>query len=127
MDRIENAQMNSQGTRKLYYEDVHQTDFTAVVMECVPDKEDGYYRIVLDASAFFPEEGGQSADKGTLNGQEVLDVSIKQGILYHKAACEFPVGTRVTGHHRLGPPLRPYAAALRRAYDLRPTALSFRT
>ena len=76
MDRIENAQMNSQGTRKLYYENVHQTDFTAVVMECVPDKEEGYYRIVLDASAFFPEEGGQSADKGTLNGQEVLDVSI---------------------------------------------------
>ena len=61
MDRIENAQMNSQGTRKLYYENVHQTDFTAVVMECVPDKEEGYYRIVLDASAFFPEEGGQSA------------------------------------------------------------------
>ena len=55
MDRIENAQMNSQGTRKLYYENVHQTDFTAVVMECVPDKEEGYYRIVLDASAFFPE------------------------------------------------------------------------
>jgi len=77
MDRIENAQMNSQGTRKLYYENVHQTDFTAVVMECVPDKEEGYYRIVLDASAFFPEEGGQSADKGTLNGQEVLDVMIK--------------------------------------------------
>ena len=72
MDRIENAQMNSLGTRKLYYEDVHQTDFTAVVMECVPDKEEGYYRIVLDASAFFPEEGGQSADKGTLNGQEVM-------------------------------------------------------
>ena len=98
MDRIENAQMNSLGTRKLYYENVHQTDFTAVVMECVPDKEEGYYRIVLDASAFFPEEGGQSADKGTLNGQEVLDVSIKQGILYHKTACEFPVGTRITGH-----------------------------
>ena len=44
MDRIENAQMNSLGTRKLYYEDVHQTDFTAVVMECVPDKEEGLRR-----------------------------------------------------------------------------------
>ncbi len=98
MDRISNAQMNSQGTRKIYYEDVHQTDFTAVVTECVPDKEEGYYLIVLDASAFFPEEGGQSADKGTLNDQEVLDVSIKQGILYHKLACELPAGTKVTGH-----------------------------
>ena len=98
MDRISNAQMNSLGTRKIYYEDVHQTDFTAVVTECVPDKEEGYYRIVLDSSAFFPEEGGQSADKGTLNGQEVLDVSIKQGILYHKLACELPAGTEVSGH-----------------------------
>lgn len=98
MDRISNAQMNSLGTRKVYYEDVHQTDFTAVVTECVPAKEEGYYLIVLDASAFFPEEGGQSADKGTLNGQEVLDVSIKQGILYHKMTCELPTGTEVTGH-----------------------------
>ena len=98
MDRISNAQMNSLGTRKIYYEDVHQTDFTAVVTECVPAKEEGYHLIVLDASAFFPEEGGQSADKGTLNGQEVLDVSIKQGILYHKMTCELPTGTEVTGH-----------------------------
>ena len=72
MDRIENAQMNSQGTRKLYYENVHQTDFTAVVMECVPDKEEGYYRIVLDASAFFPEEGGQSADKHHDQGENLV-------------------------------------------------------
>ena len=47
MDRISNAQMNSLGTRKIYYEDVHQTDFTAVVTECVPAKEEGYYMIVM--------------------------------------------------------------------------------
>lgn len=98
MDRISNAQMNSQGTRKIYYENVHQTDFTAVVTECLPSKEEGYFLVVLNASAFFPEEGGQSADKGTLNGQEVLDVSIKQGILYHKLACALPSGTEVAGH-----------------------------
>lgn len=98
MDRISNAQMNSLGTRKIYYEDVHQTDFTALVTDCIPAKEEGYYLTVLDASAFFPEEGGQSADKGTINGQEVLDVTIKQGILYHKLACEFPIGSQITGH-----------------------------
>lgn len=98
MDRISNAQMNSLGTYKIYYENVHQTDFTAVVVECIPAKEDGFWLIVLDASAFFPEEGGQSADKGTLNGENVLDVTIKQGILYHKLACELPAGTEVTGH-----------------------------
>ncbi len=71
-----------------------------------PTKEDGYFRIVLDASRFFfPEEGGQSADKGTLNGQEVLDVSIKQGILYHKMTCELPAGTEVTGHVDWKPPV----------------------
>ena len=108
MDHINNAQiysleaqshgMTPLGTRKLYYEDVHQTDFTAVVTECIPAKEDGFYLIVLDASAFFPEEGGQSADKGTLNEYEVLDVTIKQGILYHKLNTALPVGSEVTGH-----------------------------
>ena len=98
MDRISNAQMNSQGTYKIYYKDVHQTDFTAVVVECIPAKEEGFWLIVLDVSAFFPEEGGQSADKGTLNGENVLDVTIKQGILYHKLACELPAGMEVTGH-----------------------------
>lgn len=90
--------MTPLGTRKIYYEDVHQTDFTAVVTECLPAKEDGLYLIVLDASAFFPEEGGQSADKGTLNEHEVLDVTIKQGILYHKSNTALPVGSEVTGH-----------------------------
>ena len=108
MDQIINEQKTSRealsngmtplGTRKLYYEDVHQTEFTAVVTECLPAKEEGLYLIVLDASAFFPEEGGQSADKGTLNDLEVLDVTIKQGILYHKLATELPTGTPVTGH-----------------------------
>ena len=107
MDQIINEQKTSRedlshgmtplGTRKLYYEDVHQTEFTAVVTECLPAKEEGLYLIVLDASAFFPEEGGQSADKGTLNDLEVLDVTIKQGILYHKLAAELPTGTPVTG------------------------------
>lgn len=108
MDHISNAQNTSNaisshgmtplGTRKIYYEDVHQTDFTAVVTECLPAREDGLYLIVLDASAFFPEEGGQSADKGTLNDYEVLDVTIQQGVLYHKLNVALPVGSEVTGH-----------------------------
>ena len=99
MDRIENAQMNSLGTRKLYYENVHQTDFYRCGDGMCSRQGRG---ILQDRSGrfplFFPEEGGQSADKGTLNGQEVLDVSIKQGILYHKMTCELPAGTEVTGH-----------------------------
>ncbi|MBR3339406.1 MAG: hypothetical protein IKG19_05100, partial [Lachnospiraceae bacterium] len=53
-------------TRKLYYEDAYMKEFEATVISA--DGND----IVLDATAFFPEEGGQSADRGVLAGREVL-------------------------------------------------------
>lgn len=84
--------------RKLFYEDINLTDFTATVISCEPDEKRKCYRILLDATAFFPEEGGQSADKGTLNGQSVLDVQIKDDLIYHYTEKELPVGTSVTGH-----------------------------
>ena len=55
--------------KKLYYEDIHITDFEAVVTECIYDEKNLIYKIVLDQTAFFPEEGGQLADKGTLTFQ----------------------------------------------------------
>lgn len=50
--------------RKLFYEDINITDFEASVISCEKSDRDGLYKLVLDATAFFPEEGGQSADKG---------------------------------------------------------------
>jgi len=84
--------------RKLYYEDINITEFTATVVSCEPDENSKRYRILLDSTAFFPEEGGQSADKGTLNGQPVLDVQIKNDLIYHYVAKEIPAGSTVTGH-----------------------------
>lgn len=98
--------------QKLFYEDIHMTDFTATVEECILDEENGQYKIVLDRTAFFPEEGGQLADKGTLSVMEemdvlekakeseikVLDVQIKNNIIYHNIATPIPSGTTVTGH-----------------------------
>lgn len=84
--------------RKLFYEDTHLTDFTATVVSCEPTENGKQYRILLDATAFFPEEGGQSADKGTLNDLPVLDVQIKDDLIYHYVDKEIPVGTTVTGH-----------------------------
>ena len=78
MDRIENAQMNSLGTRKLYYEDVHQTDFTAVVMECVPDKEEGYY--------CFHAGTKMKDGKIVTNGGRVLGVTAKGATLQEARA-----------------------------------------
>lgn len=82
--------------RKIFYEDVNITEFTATVVSCEPEA-DGRFRILLDATAFFPEEGGQTADKGTLNGFPVLDVQIKQDLIYHVLEVPLPAGSVVTG------------------------------
>ena len=83
--------------RKLFYEDINITEFTANVISCESDEKSKSYRVLLDATAFFPEEGGQSADKGTLNSQPVLDVQIKDDLIYHYVAEEIPAGSTVTG------------------------------
>ena len=41
-------------TKKLYYEDVYQKEFTAIVQEC--KKLEKGYGIILDQTAFYPEE-----------------------------------------------------------------------
>ncbi|MGI6020198.1 MAG: alanyl-tRNA editing protein [Lachnospiraceae bacterium] len=80
-----------QGTGKLYYEDAYLTDFTAKVIsweqilyKCGDIKEPILmYDVVLDRTAFFPEEGGQSPDRGVLEDNLVLDVRIEKGIIHH--------------------------------------------
>ena len=64
-------------TRKLYYEDAYKTEFEAKVVSANAGD------IVLDRTAFFPEEGGQSADTGVLGGFRVADVKIKDGEIHH--------------------------------------------
>ena len=68
-------------TRKLYYEDAYCRRFTARVLSCEPDGK--RFRVLLDQTAFFPEEGGQAADPGVLGGVRVLDVREKEGVIHH--------------------------------------------
>lgn len=84
-------------TRKIFYEDINKTKFETTVTECVKDNDKNLYRILLDATAFFPEEGGQTPDKGTLNGMEVLDVQILEEDIYHYIKEPLEVGTTVQG------------------------------
>lgn len=83
---------------KLFYKDIHIVDFDAVVTDCFLDEKSGLYKIVLDRTAFFPEEGGQTADKGTINGAKVLDVRIKDDVIYHIMENPIRINENVSGH-----------------------------
>lgn len=82
-------------TIKLYENDSYLKEFDATVVSC--EKCDKGYLTVLDKTAFFPEGGGQSADKGTLNNATVLDVQIKDEVITHLTDKQFDVGKSVHG------------------------------
>ena len=121
-----------QGTQKLYYDDAYMRSFDAVVLSCHELCRKGSpegparYAVVLDRTAFFPEEGGQSPDRGVLmssddapaapesediSGKEklssrknterqtaqVLDVQIREGIITHVTDRPFETGAAVHG------------------------------
>ncbi|MDO5410292.1 MAG: alanyl-tRNA editing protein [Lachnospiraceae bacterium] len=65
-------------TRKLYDEDARLLHFSGTVLSCEYEEKKHCYAVILDQTAFFPEEGGQMPDHGMLAGQEVLDVRLKK-------------------------------------------------
>ena len=82
-------------TRKLYYEDCHLDRFTARVTDC-RETEKGY-EVTLDATAFYPEGGGQACDIGTLGGVAVLDVQDRGEVVIHLCAGPLDEGSEVEG------------------------------
>ncbi len=84
---------------KLYDLDAYAKEFDAQVVSCeaVTYNKQDVYAVVLDQTLFFPEEGGQSPDKGTINGTEVLDVQIKKDVITHYIREAIAAGTTVHG------------------------------
>ena len=74
-------------TRKLYYEDSHLAVFSARVLTCTQTEKG--YEVVPDATAFYPEGGGQAADTGFLSGVRVLDTRERGETVVH--LCEKPL------------------------------------
>ena len=77
-------------TIKLYDIDAYATEFEGKVLSCeeiVRKLQDGseqiLYAVILDQTLFFPEEGGQTPDKGTLDEVEVIDVQIEKDVIVH--------------------------------------------
>lgn len=93
--------MTQIGTKKLYYKDTHQIDFTAKVISCKTVETGDMILVELDQTAFFPEEGGQKPDTGYIEDFPVLDVQIKGDIIVHAlpidAMDSCQVGTTVHG------------------------------
>ncbi len=82
-------------TRALYYDDCHLQSFTATVTACIPAED--RWQITLDATAFFPEGGGQACDLGTLGAARVLDVQLRNDTVCHYCDRPLEVGSTVTG------------------------------
>ena len=82
-------------TIKLYDDDAYAVEFAGKVLSCEQIEEG--YAVILDKTLFFPEEGGQTPDKGDIDGIEVLDVQIKDNIITHTTAQPLEVGKMVQG------------------------------
>ena len=82
-------------TRKLYYEDCHLTRFTARVLSCQAVEKG--WEVVLDATAFYPEGGGQACDLGILGAVAVTDVRERGEQVIHLCAGPLEVGALVEG------------------------------
>jgi len=81
-------------TEKCYYQDINKLEFEAEVIDV--EKNKNGWRIRLDKTYFYPEGGGQPADKGWLNDRPVIDVRKEGDDIFHYLTENPGTGT-VTG------------------------------
>ena len=71
-------------TEQLYYTDPHLASFEARVLQQKPEGD--RWAVILDRTAFYPEGGGQPADRGMLNDLPVVDVQKRGQEICHYLA-----------------------------------------
>jgi alanyl-tRNA synthetase len=81
-------------TERLYYTDSYLKEFEARVVDASSDASG--VRVYLDRTAFYPESGGQPADRGLLGGVPVLDVMDEADRIAHVVE-RLPEGEIVKG------------------------------
>jgi alanyl-tRNA synthetase len=88
-------------TVRLYFDDPNLADFEAKVVR--RENREGRPVLVLDRTAFYPESGGQPADRGAINGVKVVDVQEDGADILHFVEKDIP---GETVHGRVDWPLR---------------------
>lgn len=83
-------------TERLFDIDSKMGVFCATVLSCEQNK-DGLYAVVLDKTAFFPNEGGQSSDGGRIDGISVVSVDERDGVITHTLNSAIECGKVVRG------------------------------
>ena len=80
---------------ELFDRDEYAREFDAEVISCQKGKKG--YEVVLSDTAFYPEGGGQPADRGTLGQVNVLDVKRRNGEILHITDAPLEPGMTVHG------------------------------
>jgi len=77
-------------TRRLYYDDAFESEFTARVITCdpalmtsPPEVKAPAWEVLLDRTAFYPTSGGQPHDVGKLGDANVMDVREAEDEIIH--------------------------------------------
>ena len=81
-------------TRRLYYDDSYERDFSAQVLSCEPQLHGviSAWVAVLDCTALYPTSGGQPNDLGKLGDANVLDVRDDGEDIEHVVDRQLPLG-----------------------------------
>ena len=83
-------------TERLFDKNSKLNIFEATVLSC-KQTENGKYAVILDKTAFFPNEGGQTCDTGKIDGAVVLSADEKDGIITHTLDHPLEIGETVSG------------------------------
>lgn len=70
-----------EATRRLYFDNPYQVEFKAHVIGREVHEQKPV--LILDQTCFYPESGGQPADRGRINGVDVLDVFERGSTILH--------------------------------------------
>jgi alanyl-tRNA synthetase len=82
-------------TRRLYYDDSYQREFSAQVLSCEPEMHGttAAWAVLLDCTALYPTSGGQPHDLGKLGEANVLEVRDDDEDVVHVTDREVPLGS----------------------------------